>query len=85
MQYDTFDATSFLDWNQDGRINTSVRANINQDVVRRGNMNYHKFTTLRGFEQWSRLVYTGGLVGTGSISSAIELPSKASIRCFALR
>jgi hypothetical protein len=81
VQYDTFDATSFLDWNQDGRINTSVRTNINQDVVTRGNTNYHKFSSLRGIEQWSRLVYTGGWVGAAGISAASKLPSTTNLRC----
>jgi hypothetical protein len=81
VQYDTFDATSFVDWNQDGTINTSVKMNINQDVVQQGNSVFHKYSTLRSIEQWSKLVYTGGWVGVSGLSSASALPSETSLRC----
>lgn len=85
VQYETFDASSFVDWNQDGTINTSVRVNINQDTTQQGNTLYHKFSTLRSIEQWSRLVYTGGMIGKSGISAASTLPSSTSLRCLNFR
>lgn len=74
----TWDATSSVDWNKDGVISPSVKININQDVVRQGNINYHKFSNLKTTEQWSKLVYTGGWVGASSASLVAPLPTSTS-------
>jgi hypothetical protein len=70
-QIDIWDATRFVDWNKDGRINTS-RAEINADK---------KLTALRSNQQWRELVFTGGWIGKSGLSAASALPSVTRMRC----
>ncbi|MCI0618197.1 hypothetical protein L0244_34910 [bacterium] len=67
----SWDATRSVDWNHDGRINTS-RAEINADK---------KLTSLRSIQEWSRLVFTGGWVGASGLSEASALPSQTRLLC----
>jgi hypothetical protein len=67
----TYNAVSFVDWNQDGRIGF-VRININRD---------NKLSTFRGTSQWNKLVYGGGSIGDSSLSKASALPMATSLRC----
>ena len=66
----TFNATSNVDWNQNGSISSGVLEDINQDG---------RYRTLKGKEQWSSLVFTGGLVGGGV--SATSLPMESIADC----
>ncbi len=68
----TYNAVSFVDWNQDGRIGF-VRININQDS---------KLSTYRGTPQWNKLVYGGGMIGAADLSkAAAALPKATTLRC----
>jgi hypothetical protein len=66
----TFNASSNLDWNQNGSISGSFE-DLNQDG---------RYGTLKGKEQWSSLVFTGGLVG-GGVSAAVALPVESVADC----
>jgi len=70
-QIDLWDATRSVDWNKDGRINTS-RAEINADK---------KLTVLRSNQQWRELVFTGGWIGKSGLSAASALPTVTRMRC----
>jgi hypothetical protein len=70
-QLDSWDATHSVDWNKDGRINTS-RAEINADK---------KLTLLRSTQQWRELVFTGGWIGKSGLSASSTLPSETRMRC----
>lgn len=71
-QVDIWNATGSVDWNDDGRINTSVRSEINAD---------RRLTVLRGVHDWSHLVFTGGWIGKSGLSAASALPSETRLRC----
>jgi hypothetical protein len=70
-QIDIWDATRSVDWNHDGRINTS-RAEINADK---------KINLLRSTQQWRELVFTGGWIGKSGLSASSALPSETRMRC----
>lgn len=69
---DCWDATHSVDWNHDGRINTTVRSEINVD---------RKLTLLLSSNDWSHLVYTGGWIGKSGLSQASALPSETRLLC----
>jgi Bacterial TSP3 repeat len=66
----TWNATSFVDWNQDGFASSSVFGDINQDG---------SYSKLKGNNQWSKLTFSGGSVGGGVAPSA--LPRETSMDC----
>jgi hypothetical protein len=72
QDFTTWNATSNVDWNEDGRINSSVRTNITVDS---------KFNIVNTTQEWRRLVYTGGWIGASGLSSASVLPSQTKLRC----
>lgn len=76
VQYEVQDATNNVDWSGNGKLDYSTKANINGDVAN----NQHVYTTLKGAEDWSRLVYTGG----GNIGAGLAVaspPQTTSLRC----
>ena len=78
-QFQTFDATRNVDWDRSGSLGSGVRTNLNQDFTYdpQGNA-HHKYSTLRGFAEWSKLVYDGGLIGK---IAATVLPATTHTRC----
>jgi hypothetical protein len=69
---EVFDASSSVDWNKDGRIQSGVRFNLN--------MGYDsKFSTLAGGgNEWARLYFRGGEIGksAAALQSEPQTPSE---------
>jgi hypothetical protein len=73
---ETFDASSAVDWNKDGRINSGVRFNLN--------LGYDTtYSTLKGgVNEWARLYCRGGEIGKGGgLHSQSLLPSEFLYPC----
>jgi hypothetical protein len=71
---EVFDATSQVDWNNNGAYQSGVRFNLNQRFD-------NKFNTLRGgVNEWNRLYYRGGQIGKVSNQTAM-MPSQFTYRC----
>jgi hypothetical protein len=69
----TWDATGFVDWNQDGFSSSSLSGDINQDG---------KITKLKGKNQWGqKLSFSGGWIGVSSLASASSLPRETPYQC----
>ena len=72
---ETFDATSNVDWNDNGVIQSGVRMNLN-----RGGDD--KIASLRGgVDEWSRVNFRGGQIGKASIQSNSSMPSEFLYPC----
>jgi hypothetical protein len=72
---EVFDASSSVDWNDDGRLQSGVRFNLNlgDDT---------KYTVLRGgVNEWARLYYRGGQIAKASIQSKSLMPSEFLYPC----
>lgn len=67
----TWNATSYVDWNQDGWANSGVVDDINQD-------GYVK--KLKGKNEWSKLTFHGGWIGA-SVTSASTTPRETPYQC----
>ncbi|HSE39195.1 MAG TPA: hypothetical protein VLH08_00395, partial [Acidobacteriota bacterium] len=71
---EVFDATSQVDWNNNGIYQTGVRFNLNQRFD-------DKFNTLRGgINEWNRLYYRGGQIAKSSNQTSM-MPSQFTYRC----
>jgi hypothetical protein len=66
----TWDATSFVDYNQDGNSNSGVVEDINQSG---------RYEKLRSKNEWKKLSFHGGLVGAGVGAQALE--RETSLEC----
>jgi hypothetical protein len=65
---EVFDASSNVDWNNDGVVRSGVRQNLNRGYD-------SKVANLRGgVVEWNRLAYRGGLIGKNSIQAKSLLP-----------
>lgn len=72
---ETFDASSNVDWNDNGVIQSGVRMNLN-----RGGDD--KIGNLRGgVVEWSRVFYKGGLIGKGAVQAKSFLPTDFLYPC----
>ncbi|MCI0413618.1 hypothetical protein L0222_12565 [bacterium] len=70
-QFTTFNATSNVNWNNDSFLNSSVFEDTNQDG---------RYSRLKGRNQWSKLAFRGGLIGSG-VSAKTALPRETSLHC----
>ena len=69
----TWDATSFVDWNQNGFSNSGVIDDINQD-------GYLK--KLKGKNEWAqKLSFQGGWIGASSLATKSALPRETPYKC----
>lgn len=66
IEMEVFDAASAVDWDSDKSYEMSVKANLNEDYIYLPGRNIHKFDVLRGYEEWTKLVFNGGLIGNPS-------------------
>ena len=62
--YRTFLPSMALDWNLNGIRETGIKPDINCDGA---------FTTLKGFEDWSALVFSGGAIGDAAGTGVSDL------------
>lgn len=72
---EVFDASSLVDWNNNGMIQSGVRFNLNSRYD-------SKVANLRGgVAEWSRITLRGGQIGKSSIQSKRLLPSEFLYPC----
>lgn len=72
---EVFDASSNVDWNNNGAFQTGVRQNLNRGFD-------DKIANLRGgVIEWNRLAFRGGLIGKSSIQSKALIPSELLYPC----
>jgi hypothetical protein len=72
---EVFDASSNVDWNDDGLLRNGVRQNLNRGFD-------DKVGNLRGgVVEWSRVFYKGGLIGKGAVQAKSSLPSDFLYPC----
>jgi len=73
--YETFDSSKNIDWNQNGRLETNLRMNLNLrfDSI---------FTTYSGTTlEWPIMSFNGGQIGKAGLSSQAILPSRTYMKC----
>ena len=68
----TWDATSYVDWNQDGFANSTVVDDINQD-------GYIK--KLKGKNEWAKLTFHGGWIGASAVTAASTMERETPYHC----
>ena len=71
----TFNATSNVNWDNNGFYSSSVFEDTNQDG---------DYSKLKGKNQWSKLAFKGGLIGS-SVSAKTALPRETSLDCLTFR
>ena len=72
IELEVFDAVSAVNWDADRSFETSVKANLNQDYIYLPGRNLHKFDVLRGYKEWTKLVFNGGLIGNASSTTSLS-------------
>jgi hypothetical protein len=72
---EVFNASSNVDWNDDGLLRNGVRQNLNRGFD-------DKVANLRGgVVEWNRIFYKGGLIGKSGIQAKSALPSELLYPC----
>lgn len=77
--HESFDSSKNIDWNQNGRLETNLRMNLNPlfDL---------KFTSYGGTTlEWPIMSFDGGQIGKAGLSEQAVLPSSTFMKCLSFK